>query len=311
VPAPDSERISSEQRRKAETLRALHSAAEPLLLVNVWDIASARITEEAGFSAIATSSAGIAFARGFPDGQKIHPDLMMAAIAQIAQAVNVPVTADVEAGYGEAPERAARTARNVIFGGAVGMNLEDATGDTKRPLADLSLQVERILAVRETAQRHDIALVLNARTDVYLLQVGESGKRYDETLGRLRAYRDAGADCVFAPGLLDAPTIGRLVKDLNCPVNILAVPGAPSVAELAALGVKRISLGSGPMRSSLGHLRRLAEEVKTAGTYQLLEGAPSHAEMNTLMTAKMSMKMGANRQAPTTAGRKAARHKKN
>ena len=297
MPAPD-----SEQRRKAEALRALHSAAEPLVLVNVWDLASARIIEAAGFPAIATSSAGIAFARGFPDGQKIHPDLMMSAIAQIAKAVNVPVTADVEAGYGEAAERAARTARNVIFGGAVGMNLEDATGDLEHPLADLSLQLERIRAVRETAEKYDVALVLNARTDVYLLQVGESGKRYDETLRRLRAYREAGADCVFAPGLRDAPTIGRLVQDLSCPVNILAVPGAPPVAELAALGVKRISLGSGPMRSSLGHLRRVAEEVKNAGTYELLEGAPSYAEMNALMGAKMN----ANRKPPTR-----ARHIKN
>lgn len=281
VPAPN-----SVQKRKAETLRALHSAAAPLLLVNVWDVASARIIEETGFPAIATSSAGIAFAQGFPDGQKIHPDRMMAAIAQIAQAVHVPVTADVEAGYGETPERAARTARNVIFGGAVGMNLEDATGEKDRPLADLSLQVERINAVRETAQKYEIALVLNARTDVYLLQVGESGKRYGETLRRLQAFREAGADCVFAPGLLDAATIGRLVKDLNCPVNILAVPGAPPVAELASLGVKRISLGSGPMRSSLGHLRRLADEVKSSGTYELLQGAPSHAEMNALMVTK-------------------------
>lgn len=278
MPAPD-----SEQRRKAETLLALHSGASPLLLVNVWDIASARIIEQAGFPAIATTSAGVAFARGFPDGQKIHSDLMMSAIAQIAQAVHVPVTADVEAGYGNTAERAARTARNVIFGGAVGMNLEDATGEIERPLADLSLQIEKIRAIRETATKYEIALVLNARTDVYLLQVGEAAKRYDETLRRLHAFRNAGADCVFAPGLRDAAIIARLVKDLNCPVNILAVPSALSVSELTALGVKRISLGSGPMRSSLGHLRRVAEEVKTVGTYKTMECAPSHAEMNELM----------------------------
>ena len=278
MPAPD-----LEQKRKAEAFRAMHYGANPLLLVNVWDIASARIIEEAGFPAIATTSAGIAFARGFPDGQKIHPDLMMCAIAQIAEAVSVPVTADVEAGYGHAPECAARTAHDVIFGGAVGMNFEDSTGDPERPLADLSLQLERIRSIQETAIKFDLSLVLNARTDVYLLQVGEAAKRYDETLRRLQAFRDAGADCVFAPGLRDAQTIGRLVTDLNCPVNILAVPGSPSVAELAALGVKRISLGSGPMRASLGLLRRLAEEVKTQGTYLAMNGAPSHAEMNELM----------------------------
>jgi 2-methylisocitrate lyase-like PEP mutase family enzyme len=280
----------AEQRRKAETFRALHLGAEALVLVNAWDIASARIVEEAGFPAIGTTSAGIAFTQGFPDGQKIHPDRMFARIAQIALAVNVPLTADVEAGYGDTPERASRTARNVIFSGAVGMNFEDATGDPNHPLADLSLQIERIRAIREAAKRHDVALVLNARTDVYLLQVGEPAKRYDECLRRLAAFRDAGADCVFSPGLTDTKTISRLVGDVNCPVNVLAVPGAPSVRELAALGVKRISLGSGPMRATLGHLRRLAEEVKRDGTYTKLDGAPSYAEMNALMKANRHSK---------------------
>jgi len=274
-----------EQKRKAETFRALHHSANPLLLVNVWDIASARIIERARFPAVATTSAGIAFSEGHPDGQEIHPDRMFARIAQIAGAVQVPVTADVEAGYGETSEAASLTARNVILSGAVGMNLEDATGDPQRPLADLSLQLERIRAIRESAEKLDVALVLNARTDVYLLQVGEAAKRYDETVRRLQAFRDAGADCVFVPGLGDSPTIGRLVTDLNCPVNILAGLGSPSVAELAALGVKRISLGSGPMRASLGLLRRLAEEVNIRGTYVALDGAPSYAEMNELMKA--------------------------
>ena len=125
--------------------------------------------------------------------------------------------------------------------------------------------------------------MLNARTDVYLLQVGDPAKRYDEAVRRLTAFRDAGADCAFVPGLRDAATIRRLVADLRCPVNVLAVPGSPSVAELAALGVRRISLGSGPMRATLGLLRRLAKELKTLGSYTTMEGAPSHAEMNELM----------------------------
>ena len=278
MPEPD-----LEQQHKAEAFRALHHSADPLLLVNVWDIASACIVEQAGFPALATTSAGIAFAEGYPDGEQIHPDHMFARVAQIAQAVSVPVTADVEAGYGQTPEGAFRTAQSVISGGAVGMNFEDATGDPERPLADLSLQVERIRAIREAAAKFDVALVLNARTDVYLLQVGEASGRYDETVRRLSALRDAGADCVFAPGARDAETIGRLVRDLHCPLNILAVPGGPSVSELAALGVKRISLGSGPMRAAMGALRRLAEEVKTTGTWSAMEGAPSHAEMNELM----------------------------
>lgn len=280
MPAPD-----LEQKKKAEAFRAMHHGPDPLLLVNVWDVASARIVEEAGFPAVATTSAGIAFARGFPDGEKIHPDRMFASIAQIAGAVKVPVTGDVEAGYGDSPERALHTARNIIFGGAVGMNFEDATGDSNHPLADLSLQLERIRSIREAASKYDLALVLNARTDVYLLQVGDPAKRYDETVRRLSAFRDAGADCVFAPGVRDPETIRRLVVDLKHPVNILAGLGSPSVSELAALGVRRISLGSGPMRATLGLLRRLAEEVKQAGTYSAMNGAPSHAEINALMNS--------------------------
>ena len=275
--------VSDEQRKKTDALRALHSAPEPLVLVNVWDAGSARIVEDLGFPAVATTSAGIAFSKGLPDGQKISPERMMAAVAEIAQAVNVPVTADAEAGYGDGPEHAAETARNVIMAGAVGMNFEDATGHADQPLADLALQVERILAIRASSTEMRVPLVLNARTDIYLLQVGNPAKRYDEAVKRLVAYRDAGADCVFAPGVRDPETIRRLVSDLRCPLNILAVPGAPSIAELTALGVNRISLGSGPMRASLGMLRRLGQEVRADGTYSNMAGAPSHAEMNQLM----------------------------
>lgn len=274
------------QPQKARALLALHSGGGALLLPNIWDVASARIIEQAGFPALATTSAGVAFAQGYPDGQKIPGDVMIAAVAQIAGAVSVPVTADVEAGYGTKPEDVARTARAVITAGAVGMNFEDAPGDAGRSLVDLTLQVEKIRAIREAADQAGVPLVLNARTDVYLLQVGEAAKRYDETVSRLSAYRGAGADCVFAPGLRDSATIGRLVTDLQCPVNILAGPGSPSVAELTALGVRRISLGSGPMRAALGLLRRLAKELKTAGTYTAMDGAPSHAEINELMKRK-------------------------
>lgn len=274
-----------EARNKAETLRALHLGKKPLVLPNVWDVASARIVEQAGFPAIATSSAGIAFAHGLPDGEQISGERMLRAVAQIAGAVYVPATADVEAGYGNKPEDAARTARGVVEAGAVGMNFEDASGDAEHPLIELPLQVEKIRAIRETCERMGVPLVLNARTDVYLLQVGEPARRYDQTVRRLSAFRDAGADCVFVPGVRDAETIRRLVADLACPVNILAGPGSPSVAELAALGVKRISLGSGPMRAAMGLLRRLAAELQAQGTYTNLDGAPSHAEMNALMNA--------------------------
>jgi 2-methylisocitrate lyase-like PEP mutase family enzyme len=277
---------SLDQVRKADAFRALHAGDQPLLLPNVWDVASARIVEAEGFPAIATTSAGVAFAHGFPDGQEIPADRMIAAIAQIAAAVKVPLTADVESGYGNQPEHAARTARLVIEAGAVGMNFEDSPGENGQPLTDLTLQLEKIRAIRETAQKLNVPLVVNARTDVYLMQVGDPAKRYDETVRRSHAFRDAGADCVFVPGLRDAPTIARLVSDLRCPVNILAGPGSLSVAELASLGVKRISLGSGPMRATLGLLRGLVQELKARGTYAALDDAPSHAEINELMRSR-------------------------
>jgi 2-methylisocitrate lyase-like PEP mutase family enzyme len=274
---------NSERAQKAEAFRKMHLEGDILLLPNVWDVASARIIESAGLPAIATSSAGIAFAQGFPDGQKIPAERMLAVIAEISKAVQVPVTADVEAGYGSKPEDAARTARRVIEAGAVGMNFEDATGDPARPLFDLEEQVERIHAIREQGDSLGVPLVVNARTDVYLLQIGETTTRYGEALRRLSAYRDAGADCLFVPGLMELATIRQFVADLNCPVNILAVPSSPSVGELKGAGVRRISLGSGPMRAAMGLLRRLATEVSIDGTYSVLRDAPSHAEMNKLM----------------------------
>jgi 2-methylisocitrate lyase-like PEP mutase family enzyme len=276
----------AQEQAKAASFRVLHSGREILLLPNVWDVAGARLIEESGFKAAATSSAGIAFSLGYPDGQRISREQMLVVIARIAKAVRVPVTADVEAGYGKTPEDAGRTARAVVEAGAVGMNLEDAIGDSPSVLVELPLQLEKIRAVREMASRLRIPLVLNARTDMYLLQIGDPAERYDETVRRLSAFREAGADCVFAPGLRDAPTIGRLVADLKCPVNILAGPGSPSVPELSKLGVARVSLGSATMRATVGCLRRIAEELKATGTYSNLEDAPSHAEMNRMMERK-------------------------
>jgi len=270
------------QRAQAIAFRAMHHGPKILLLPNVWDVASARMLEEAGFGAMATTSAGIAFTLGYPDGQKISREEMLARVGRIARAVKVPVTADVEAGYGDRPEDAAETARGVIEAGAVGMNLEDGA-DRPGQLVELSLQLEKIRAIRETALKSRVLLVLNARTDVYLEQVGAPENRYGETIRRLLAYRDAGADCVFAPGVRDVETIPRLVRDVQCPLNILAGPGFPSVPELEKLGVARVSLGSAPMRATLGLVRRMAEELKMTGTYAALEGAPSHADVNRML----------------------------
>lgn len=276
---------TEQQKQKAITFRQLHHGPKILLLPNVWDVVSARIIEEAGYPAIATTSAGIAFSLGHPDGEKIPKEEMLARIGRIARAVNVPVTADVEAGYGKRPEHAAATAQAVIEAGAVGINLEDGSGDPANPLLDLSLQLEKIKAVREAAMKTGVLLVVNARTDVYLRAVGSTeGERYGLALERALAFRDAGADCVFVPGLGDLATIGRLLSEVKCPVNILAQAGYPTIAELEKIGVARVSMGSGPMRAGLGLLKRLAQELKDSGTYSQLDGALPGMELNKMMS---------------------------
>lgn len=268
---------------KADALRLLHRGPKILVLPNAWDVASARMIEDAGAAAIATSSAGVAFALGYPDGEKISREEMLAVVGRIAAKVKVPVSADLEAGYGNRAEDAALSAQALIEAGAVGLNLEDGAGDPQHPLTDLSLQLEKIAAVLETARNAGVPLVLNARTDVYLREVGAPETRFDEALRRLSAFRNAGADCLFIPGVRDLPTIERFVRDLRHPINILAGPGSPPIPELQRAGVARVSLGSSPARAALGLARRITRELLTTGTYQSLEGAPSHTEVNRML----------------------------
>jgi 2-methylisocitrate lyase-like PEP mutase family enzyme len=276
--------LREQQKQKAEAFRALHHGPNILVLPNAWDAASARILENIGYPAIATTSGGIAFSLGYPDKQKISRDEMLGVIARIARTVKIPVSADVESGYGNRPEDTAHTAQGVIECGAIGLNMEDADHNAEQKLIDLSLQLEKIKAVRETATKAGIPLVLNARTDVYLEQIGPPESRYDETVRRLSAYCDAGADCVFAPGVVEAATITRLTQDLKCPLNILAAPTAPPIPELQALGVARVSIGSGLMRASMGQFVRVAEEIKTSGSLRSLQDAFPYADLNKLMS---------------------------
>ena len=246
---------------KADKLRQLHTAGPMLVLPNAWDAGSARIFVEAGFPALATTSAGIAFSLGYADGERISRDEMLAAVARITRRVDVPVTADMEAGYGRMPDAVADTARAVLDAGAVGMNLEDRIGE--EPLLDLPLAVERVRAARVAAP----ALVINARTDACTPSLGG----LDEAVRRGRAFREAGADSVFVPFVGDREGIERLVKEIPAPVNILGAPNAPSLRELAALGVRRVTFGSAPMRATLGLVRRMAREWRDKGTYGTLD----------------------------------------
>lgn len=203
-----------------------------LVLPNAWDAGSARIFVEAGFTALATTSAGIAFSLGFPDGERITRDEMLAAVARMTRRSAVPITADMEAGYGRSPEAVAETVRRVIDAGAVGMNLEDRIED--EPLLELSLAVERVRAARAAAEAAGIPFALNARTDAFSPNMGGLA----EAIRRGKAFHDAGATSVFVPFVGDRGTIEQLVQQIPAPVNILGAPNAPTLKELSALGVR-------------------------------------------------------------------------
>jgi 2-methylisocitrate lyase-like PEP mutase family enzyme len=273
------------QQEKAKRLVELHHADAPLVLVNVWDAASACIVEQVGLPAIATSSAGVAYALGHADGQHLSWEEMIAAIRRVANAVELPVTADIEAGFSSSAQQLEAAIQDVISAGAVGVNLEDALPEhgEQGPLYSLPEQIARIEAVREAGEQQGVHIVINARTDAYWQKGVSPEEALRNTIERGKAYLKADADCIFVPGLKSADHIRMIVKEVKAPVNILATAGTPSIPELKQMGVKRISMGSGPMRAALGLLRRIAHEAQTTGTYELLlDGAVPYPDMQNL-----------------------------
>jgi 2-methylisocitrate lyase-like PEP mutase family enzyme len=272
------------QAKKAALLKKLHHGPNILILANAWDAISARIVEEIGFPAVATTSAGVAATLGYPDGQRVSREEMLQVVARIARAVQVPVTADMEAGYGTSAEEMADAALALIEAGAVGLNLEDVTGDDESSQVALELQIEKILAIRKASASAGVPLVINARTDVYLMPIGPAETRFERTVERLGAYAKAGADCVFAPAVKDPETIAKLVKAVEAPLNILLMPGAPNLNELEKLGVARASIGSGLMRATLGTARKLAKMMyERRDDAALFAEAVPYVEVNRLL----------------------------
>ena len=270
--------MATTQQDRALAFRALHDPAAPLRLLNAWDAGSAKVLAAAGAPALGTTSAGVAFALGLPDGERLTRDAMLAAVAAIASAVEVPVSADLEAGYDDARE----TVTRALAAGAVGFNLEDGRADGT--LTPLDEQLARVRAARAAVDASDVpAAFLNARTDTVWLGTGDES----ETVARVRAYAQAGADGVFVPGLKDPNLIARLVttvRDAGATLNVLAVPGLPPVAGLATLGIARVSTGSGPARAALSTLHAAATELLTAGTYgAATAGTLSWADLNAMM----------------------------
>ncbi|MET8137935.1 isocitrate lyase/phosphoenolpyruvate mutase family protein [Streptomyces sp. NPDC005251] len=267
-------------RETARAFRALHVPGRPLVLPNAWDAASARIVEEAGAAAVATTSAGLAWALGAADGDRLDREVALAAVARIAAAVGVPVSADIESGYAPNAQGVGDTVRAVLAAGAVGVNIEDALyGEGAGPLRPVDEQAERIAAVRAAADAADVPLFVNARIDTFLR--GAGGR--EETLERAAAFLAAGADGVFVPGTVDPATVKALVEGIDGPLNILVGPGAPSVGELAALGVARLSAGSSIAVAAYALVRRAARELLGTGSYETPTGGLDYAGLNTLM----------------------------
>jgi 2-methylisocitrate lyase-like PEP mutase family enzyme len=274
--------MHSTQRGLAETLRSLHDGT--LVLPNAWDAASAALIARAGAPAIATTSGGVAWSAGRPDGHGLTREQMAELVARITRVVDVPVTADIEGGYGPSPEDVAATVRAVVEAGAVGINLEDSTAPGG-PLFDVGAQVERVRAARAAAAEAGLPeLWINIRTDVYLFGIGEPEGRLDDVLSRAGAYVGAGADSLFVPGLIDLDVLRELVGRSPLPVNVMVWPGAPTVAELAEVGVRRVSVGTAIAQAAYAVAERAAAELLEKGTYGALEGGLDFGAVNSAVT---------------------------
>lgn len=272
------------QKDKADLFRALHQAPPILVLPNAWDVASAVVFARAGFKAVATTSGGLANSQGYLDGQHMPLAEMLPLLARIVARTGVPMSADIEAGYGRTPVAVAESIRAVIATGVVGVNLEDAPVHGEPHLNEVGLQVRLLEAARAVAAGEGVTLVINARTDVFIKQVGEPATRLEHAVRRANAYREAGADCLFVPGVEDADRIAALARQIRGPLNVMVRKGTPSAPELERLGVARVSTASGPFRAAMAFTRRVAAELLATGTYASIldEAIPGH-EMNRML----------------------------
>jgi 2-methylisocitrate lyase-like PEP mutase family enzyme len=276
---------TAEQAAKAEAFRALHRAPPLLLMANAWDAVTARMFEAEEFAAVATTSGGVSWALGYADGEAAPWDEVVAQTARIARAVKVPVTADIEAGFGATPEAVGRSIADIIGAGAVGVNLEDGLHGPS-PMRTVDDAVARIRAARAAANAAGVPIVINARTDLYLKQIGDEASRFDEAVARGRAYLAAGADCFYPITLRDSGTIGRLVQALKAPININVRAGWPSVAELEALGVARVTTATQLTLIALAATREVVREIKAGGRFDAIDPKLGHPEMQQLMAKR-------------------------
>ncbi|HZW55761.1 MAG TPA: isocitrate lyase/phosphoenolpyruvate mutase family protein [Nitrososphaerales archaeon] len=261
-----------------------HQTGRILVLPNGWDVITARVFEEAGFPAVATSSGAVSTSLGYPDGQKITRQEMLGAVERMSHALTVPLSADMEAGYGKSDEEMAELVRGLINAEAVGLNIEDSTGDPQRPLEDIEVQCQKIRALRKSSEEegNGVHLFINARTDAFYTMSDKSAA-LEEAVARGRAYREAGADCIFVMRARDAGSISEIVKRLNCPINIILGSGSPSITELERIGVARVSFGTSMVRASIAAMKNIASGLKEGKTYdEIFTSAITYDELNRL-----------------------------
>jgi 2-methylisocitrate lyase-like PEP mutase family enzyme len=266
--------FSKIQKEKAELFLKYHLDKEILVLLNSWDIGSSKLIEASGYKAVATTSMGIAASLGYPDCQIITLSEMIDVITGIVKAVKVPVSVDIEAGYGNNLNEIIDSVKKIIATGIVGVNIEDSL-DLSPALIDETEFCERISAIRALSDSMGFHLVINARTDSFYTSSGTLQKKLSESIRRGNKYREAGADCIFVQPVSEKETISTLVKEINAPINILANPTigggvTPSISELQDLGVARVSLGSGLMKATLALIKKVADELSEKGTYNIL-----------------------------------------
>jgi 2-methylisocitrate lyase-like PEP mutase family enzyme len=276
----------TDQITRAGTFARLHRRGDPLLLANAWDVGSAVAVVSAGARAVATTSAGVAWSLGVPDAADLGAGRAAGAVERIAAAVDVPVSADIEAGYGTAPDAVAATMSAVVRAGAVGVNLEDRAAGSGRRLFTPAEQAERLAAARTAADRLNVPVWINARTDLFLAAAGEEqDDLVAQALARAEAYAAAGADSLFVPGLVDPAAIARLAAG-PLPVTVMAWAGAPPVPEFAAAGVVRVSLGSAIAQAAYALAARAATELFTRGTYDATAETIPYDRMNAALSAR-------------------------
>lgn len=271
------------QSNAAKSFLARHREPPLLLLPNVWDAMSAKIFAAEGFDYLATTSAGVAWALGYPDGEIAPWREVVDATARIVRAAGVPVTADIECGYGQTPGAVRNHVADIVRAGVVGINLEDSLDGSIREVADATA---RLQAAREAALDEGVPIVINARCDVFLRQHGDEETRFEAAVARCRSYLAAGADCVYPFGLRDPGSIAAFVKAVKAPVNITGRPGMPNAMEFGRLGVARITIASAPTLATMGAIRDLASSLRSTGGFDALRGSFQHPEAQALFEMK-------------------------